>query len=157
MSAPVTIDGAEFARRGECLEGAAPLEALSRLQDVLTDTDGTVAFCLAGSVGRDGKPRIDVSVSGTVRVACQRCLQPVQIVLEGSRKLVFVPAGTLGDFEDEEEDSDYLPAEDRVSPMELVVDEILLAMPLSPRHAENECPVSLPFEAGATPDRQSLN
>lgn len=157
MSAPVSIDGAEFARRGECLEGAAPLTALPRLQDVLTDTDGTIAYRLAGRVGRDGKPSILVTVTGTVHVACQRCLQPVKIDLEGSRKLVFVPAAKLGDFEDEEEDSDYLPTEDRVSPMELVVDEILLAMPLSPRHAESECLVSLPFEAGAAPDRQSLN
>jgi len=157
MSAPVSIDGAEFARRGECLEGAAPLAALSRLQDVLTDTDGTVSYRLAGRVGRDGKPAIHVMVTGTVRVACQRCLQPVEIALQGSRRLVFVPAATLGDFEDEDEDSDYLPTEDRVSPMELVVDEILLAMPLSPRHAESECPVSLPFEAVPTPDRQALN
>lgn len=157
MSAPVSIDGAEFARRGECLEGAAPLTALTRLHDVLTDTDGSVAYRLAGSVGRDGKPCIDVTVSATVRVACQRCLQSVQFELDGARKLVFVPAATLGDFEDEEADADYLPAEDRVSPIELVVDEILLALPISPRHAENECLVSLPYEAGASPPGRALN
>lgn len=157
MSAPVSIDGVEFARRGERLEGATPLAALTRLQDLLTDTDGTVAYSLAGRVGRDGKPCINVTVSGTVRLACQRCLQPVQIHLEGSRKLVFVPAAALGDFEDEEEDADHLPAEDRVSPMELVVDEILLALPISPRHADDECLVSLPFEAGATPTGRALN
>jgi uncharacterized protein len=98
-----------------------------------------------------------VEVAGAVRVACQRCLQPVQIELEGSRKLIFVPGATLGDFEDEEDDTDYFPSEDRVSPMELVVDEILLAMPISPRHPENECLVSLPFEAGGTMGAQFLN
>jgi uncharacterized protein len=157
MSAPVTIDGAEFARREESLEGEAPLAALARLQDVLTDTDGVVSYRLAGKVRRDGKPCIEVTVAGAVRVACQRCLQPVQIDLEGSRKLVFVPGRTLGDFEDEEDDTDYLPSEDRVAPMELVVDEILLAMPIAPRHPENECLVSLPFEAVEVPGRQSLN
>jgi len=157
MSAPVSIDGAEFARQGECLEGAAPLSALARLQDLLTDTDGTVAYRLAGTVRRDGKPNIDVSVAGVLRVMCQRCLQPVELDIEGSRKLVFVPGSTLGDFDDEEEDTDYLPSEDRVSPLELVVDELLLAMPISPRHPEDACPVSLPLVAGAASSGQSLN
>jgi uncharacterized protein len=157
MSAPVTIDGAEFARREECVEGEAPLAALVRLHDVLADTDGVVAYRLAGRVRRDGKPCIDVTVAGAVRVTCQRCLQPVKIDLEGSRKLVFVPGSTLGDFEDEEEDTDYLPSEDRVSPMELVVDEILLAMPIAPRHAEHECLVHLPFETGQATGSQFLN
>jgi len=157
MSAPVSIDGAEFARREESLEGKVPLAALVRLQDVLTDTDGVIAYRLVGKVRRDGKPCIDVKVAGAVRVACQRCLQPVQLDLEGSRKLIFVPGSTLGDFDDEEDDTDYLPSEDRVSPMELVVDEILLAMPISPRHPEDQCPVRLPFEAGDAPDRHALN
>ncbi len=157
MSAPVSIDGAEFARQGECLEGAAPLSALARLQDLLTDTDGTVEYRLAGTVRRDGKPSIDVSVAGVLRVLCQRCLQPVELDIEGSRKLVFVPGSTLGDFDDEEEDTDYLPSEDRISPLELVVDELLLAMPISPRHPEDACPVSLPLVVGAASSGQSLN
>lgn len=157
MSAPVSIDGAEFARQGECLEGAAPLSTLARLQDILTDTDGTVAYRLAGTIRWDGRPSIDVSVSGALRVTCQRCLQPVELDVEGSRKLVFVPGATLGDFDDEEEDTDYLPSEDRVSPIELVVDELLLAMPISPRHPEDVCPVTLPLVAGDAFDGQSIN
>lgn len=157
MSAPVSIDGAEFARQGECLEGVAALSALARLQDFLTDTDGTVAYRLAGTVRRDGKPTIAVSVAGSLRVMCQRCLQPVQLDIEGSRKLVFVPGSALGDFDDEEDDTDYLPSEDRVSPLEVVVDELLLAMPISPRHPEDACPVKLPLVVGDDSGGQSLN
>lgn len=134
-----------------------PLVALGRLHDVLTDTDGVVTYRLAGFIRRDGKPSIGVTVAGALRVACQRCLQPVELEIEGSRKLVFVPGSTLGDFDEEEADTDYLPSEDRVAPLELVVDELILAMPISPRHPEDQCPVILPFVAGEASGGQSLN
>jgi len=157
MSALVSIDGAEFARREEQLDGAVPLSALTRLQDVLTDTEGEIRFRMKGQARRDGKPALRLSVAGSLRVECQRCLRPVEIDVESSRTLVFVPSSALAVLGDEEEDADYLPSEEHVLPVELVVDELLLAMPISPRHPEGECPEPILWVASATADGQPLN
>jgi uncharacterized protein len=136
MSAPVSIDVPEFAHRAEAMAGETPVVALPRVRELLAKPEGDVRYECVGAVRRDGKPSIRLHVAASVWMVCQRCLAPVRVDIESDRELVFVPEAALGDVADEESDADYLPLGGRVSPMELVEDELLLSLPLAPKHAD---------------------
>lgn len=151
MSAPVSIDVSDFAHRAAVMKGETPVVALARLGEFLAKPDGDVRYECVGVVRRDGKPSIRLRMAASVWMVCQRCLGPVRIDVDSDRELVFVPEAALGDVADEEADSDYLPLVGRVNPMDLIEDELLLSLPLAPKHAESdeEC-VAV---GGVEPDR----
>ena len=64
---------------------------------------------------------------------------------------VVVQAVDAAAFEDEEEDADYLPLEDAIDPLGVVEDEVLLVLPIAPRHPEGSCAASTPV-VGRAPD-----
>jgi uncharacterized protein len=82
-------------------------------------------------------PVASVSVRGSVGLICQRCLQPMTQQVDASARLALI--------EREEEAVDvpedleiFLAPEGRVSVAALVSEELLLALPLAPRHGEDE-------------------
>ena len=74
-------------------------------------------------------------VSGLVPLACQRCLEPVPCDLDVDTLLELVPEGAdLSQDELEDDTRDFLPVVRELDVAELVEDEILLALPVAPRH-----------------------
>jgi len=155
MSARASIDSLEFARAGEQLSGSVPVSELSRLADSLFDTDGNLQFELRG--GRDGRQRLrlHMTVAGSVDLQCQRCLGKLVFPVAVQTNLL-VLTGEAGGDTAELDDLDGIPAAAQTDVWSLVEDEVLLAIPLAPRHAENECspavktagePVASPFAA----------
>lgn len=139
MSAPVSIDVSDFAQRAAVMEGEIPVVALARLGEFLAKSDGSVGYRLEGVVRRDGKPSLQLHAEASLWMVCQRCLGPVEVEVDAERELVFVPEATLGDVAEEEPDSDYLPLVGRMNPTELVEDELLLTLPLAPKHSDGDC------------------
>lgn len=139
MSSAASFDAIRFALAGEELAGEVPAAGLERLASMLADPEGTILYRLKGCSRRDGKPAIALEIRGEVSLPCQRCLEPVRHHLQAERILVFVPASLLADFEDEEDDTDYLPSEESVEPLALVDEEAVLSLPMSPRHQEGGC------------------
>ena len=128
-------DAFAFARDGRVLEGTLAVEDLDRLHDLLVDIDGEVTFRLQGYKGEGGESMLHLEVSGTVPLACQRCLEAVPCDLDVDAVLELVPAGAeLSQDELEDDTRDFLPVERELDVVELVEDEILLALPVAPRH-----------------------
>jgi len=128
-------DAFVFAREGRKLEGVLAISSLDRLHDLLTEVSGEVAYRLEGSIGGRGESLLHLEVSGLLPLACQRCLEAVSFNLDVDSLLELIPVG--GDMsQDELEDDtrDFLPVERELDVMELVEDEILLALPVAPRH-----------------------
>lgn len=73
-----------------------------------------------------------------VRMQCQRCLQPVAITLAVDRRLRFVRGEEEAARLDEESDDDVLELRPREDLRCLIEDELILALPLVPRH--ERCP-----------------
>jgi uncharacterized protein len=140
MFAQPLIDSPEFARQGKELRGdVAPFE-LPRLRDVLVDQSGRVSFHLRGFVGRDDQLMLELSLDGSCRLHCQRCLEAVDFPLQLVSRLRLVE-GELEEFADEEEEFDSIAASRQLDVASLIEDELLLALPFAPRHAEGECAV----------------
>jgi uncharacterized protein len=142
---PDRIDPWRYAEAGKVLEGVMALAELPRLAPLLVE-GGEAGYRLA--FGREGGRAV---VSGEVRsrlaLRCQRCLGCLALEVDATFALAFVTgleeAGALP--------APYEPAvvvDGRVRPLELVEDELLLAVPDIPLHEDGAC--SAPVAAAAT-------
>jgi uncharacterized protein len=128
-------DAFVFARDSRVLEGTLAVAELGRLHDLLTEASGTVAWHLEGFTGTRGEPLLRLTVGGQLALACQRCLGAVAFDLDIDSLLEIVPAGAeLSQDELEDDSRDFLPVERELDVAGLVEDEILLALPVAPRH-----------------------
>jgi uncharacterized protein len=154
------IDVREFAKSGGRLAGTVAAVRLARLFDLLTDDSGSVSYDLAGRLDDDGNPRLQIDVAGRFSVRCQRCLGPVPQVIASRRELRFLSdASLLPEVADEAPDVDDLPMPAAMRVLDWVEDEILLGLPISPRHDEGGCrpppnPAAEPDAVGDKPFAQ---
>ncbi|MDO8455779.1 MAG: DUF177 domain-containing protein [Burkholderiaceae bacterium] len=70
---------------------------------------------------------------------CQRCLADVDLALEVDRSYRFVVDEATAEAQDDESEEDVLALSREFNLMELIEDELLMALPLVPRH--EVCPV----------------
>ena len=146
LANPLAVNGMRFARDAGVLERELPVSELSRLHDLLAQVSGSVSFRLEGVKGERGQAQLRVQVAGGLPLACQRCLAAVPFALAIDSLLELVPEGTdLTQDELEDDSRDFLPVAGALDMAVLIEDEILLALPVVPRH--EKC--GLPGEAEA--------
>lgn len=142
MSQQKVIDSQSFARNVETLEGRLQLADLTRLHDLLAEKSGSIQYSLQGEVGKRGELRLRLRVAGVLSLVCQRCLEPVDFPLNVDSLLELVPEGREISQDDLEDDSrDFVPSSREMNVAALVEDEVILSLPVVPRH--ERC-VSLP-------------
>jgi uncharacterized protein len=155
MSARVVIDSVEFARTGQQMSGVAPVGEFARLADSLFDAGGELKFELTGGSDSRQRLRLKLAVAGSINLQCQRCLGSLAFPVAVQANLL-VLTGEAGGETAEIDDLDGVPANAQTDVWSLVEDEILLAIPLAPRHAEEQCspavnaagkPAASPFAA----------
>lgn len=138
MSARALIDSVEFARAGEILNGSVPVSKLARLADSLFDGAGVLQFELKGARDARQRLRLHLAVDGSIDLQCQRCLGKLVYPVSTQTNLLVLTGDTAADS-GEIDDLDGVPAAADTDVWALVEDEVLLALPLAPRHAEGEC------------------
>ncbi|MCP5145696.1 MAG: DUF177 domain-containing protein [Gammaproteobacteria bacterium] len=86
-----------------------------------------------------GRRWLKGTISGRVRGICQRCLEDAEIPVQAQVDYACVKSEAQG--REFEPDHDYLlmTDEDKVPLLDLIEDEILLALPMIPRHSEEDC------------------
>lgn len=120
------------------VEFAIPLKDLPRVARELSSTEGE-ARGRARFSRQLGRPVADVSVSAEPEVVCQRCMQPMRWPLKVESRIALV-----GDYDAADRVPGglevFLVEGDSVSVRDLVDEEIMLALPQVPRHAQGtEC------------------
>jgi len=131
------IDGLEFARAEATLRGTWPIADLPRLRDALATDAGSLQYELRG--GRDGQGRLALrlTVRGTLQLACQRCLGAMPFAVEIDRELALASSQAEIDSEPLEiAGSDWILAAKEMPLRDLLEDELLLEVPVAPRHAQ---------------------
>jgi uncharacterized protein len=82
-----------------------------------------------------------------VPLLCQRCLQPFAAIVDQCTELLLARSDAeLARWDVEE--IEVVLATERLDPLTLVEDELLLSLPFSPRHADGQCEPSGPLAAG---------
>lgn len=143
------LDIQAFAQAAATLSG---LEALSAYERLLAETGGqglerTVRWEARGEQRTDasGHAQIWLHLSAQVNLplTCQRCLGPADITVRVDRSFRFVASEAQAQAEDEEAEEDVLVLSRDFSLPGLIEDELLMEMPVVPRHEACPTPVQL--------------
>jgi uncharacterized protein len=150
---PANLDIRAFARAGGQLDGQTPLSALPRLAEEQPVGDGALAsapvtWSLQGETRdvRGGAHQIwlHLKAQGQVALRCQRCLSPMVEALSVDRQFRFVADEATAMAEDDEAEEDLLVLGPAFDALALIEDELLMALPLVPRHPVCPQPLSGP-------------
>ena len=160
---PLRLDVAALAKGGERLGGTWPLETLERLAaSVLPGSAAAspaVAWHLAGELraakGSEPQVWLHASASAEVRLECQRCLKPMIEALRAERSFLFVNGEDVAAELDADSEDDVLALTRALDARELVEDELLLALPIVPRH--DVCPDPLSIVEDDLPEDEKPN
>lgn len=137
----VLPDPVRFAFDGRELSGRVALSGFGRLAELLAELTGEVAWSLSGYRGTDGKPFLRVAIHAEPVLRCQRCLSGLKWPFDRVSNLRLVRPGTpIGDDELENDEFDTIEAVPDLDVIALVEEEILLALPIAPRHEHCEPP-----------------
>ena len=130
---PPSLDLIRAARQAFDLEGRLAVKSMPRLVAALASDAGVAEFRL--QAGTDLSRRVVVSgrIDAVVELVCQRCLGPVQLKLHTEPRLAWVKTDEALAALPEEYDP-LMSAEGSVELADLVADELLLALPLVPKH-----------------------
>ena len=114
------------------------LEAATRSPD--DGFDWAVETFFDGVVGGEPRLKMNLSLKGQMHLICQRCMQPCLIEIEESRQFVFLANEALADaFPVEDDALEPLVASSQFDLLGAIEDEILLSLPLIPKHPEGAC------------------
>jgi uncharacterized protein len=75
-------------------------------------------------------------------LTCQRCLAPVEVQVDVQRSFRFVEDEEMAAVQDDDSEEDVLALSRSFDLIELVEDELLMELPIAPRH--ETCPEPLP-------------
>ena len=159
---PFRLDVAAFAKEAARLEGRWPLRRLLRLQEASHsearpgEADEVVWQARGESVpvsGAPSQPWLHLKASCRIALVCQRCLGAVVALLKVERSFLFVHGEDAAAQLDADSEDDVLALTRALDLHELVEDELLLALPLVPRHAV--CPEPLPWGADSDAPAES--
>ena len=144
---PTHLDVKAFAHAARTLAGQAPLSEFQRL---IQETQGLGAGNALNWLAR-GELQIDeagaeqvwlhLTIDTCLPLTCQRCLGPVDIVVAIQQSFRFCDSEEAAAAQDAEAEEDVLVLSPAFDLRELIEDEVLMALPLVPRH--ETCPVDV--------------
>ncbi len=133
MSAPLpeTVDAWRMVTARRSFQGTLPIAAMSRLKDSLASTDGHVDYELEFGKDGFGIAFVHVQASASLVLTCQRTLEPFVLPVAIDRQLGLIvreedEAGLPPGYEP------LLTADGHIEPLEVIEDELLLALPVVP-------------------------
>lgn len=135
---PKFIAPLKLAAAGGRLEGELPLAAMRRLASLLSTSQGSVAVALTGGIDEQGILFIAGHLETVVQMTCQRCMESMRVPLSVDFRLGLVQS---------ESQCNSLPrayepllvSEGDIVLSELVEDELILVLPIVPRHEDVSC------------------
>lgn len=149
---PERLDVAGLALVNGRLQGSDLLQKYKRLTQEVSGDTADLSVKIKVEWQAQGDQGVQVEGSGAapqvwlhlqakthVPQVCQRCLADVNLALEVDRSYRFVADEATAEALDDESEEDVLALSREFNLMELIEDELLMALPLVPRH--EVCPV----------------
>jgi uncharacterized protein len=135
---PDLFDPLEFAEKKRRIRASLPLAEMDRLRGSLTTSDGCAEVDL--SFGKFGRlPSISGTISANLQLECQRCLESIDWPVEESVSIALVASIDEVELLPEQFEPLVVAAGELVAFVDIVQDELLLAIPVIPRH--NNCQI----------------
>lgn len=146
---PEYVDPYRFAEQSLHLDGAVKIVDMHRLnasRPFISDDERALVNLHFG-VDEQGMTYLKGHVDANLSLQCQRCLEPFKYEIISDFTL-----GIIKSMEEEKALPDlYEPAmvhEGQLALRELIEDELILNLPIIPRHEPDQCHVTLPLSNG---------
>lgn len=150
-NAPNNVDIRSLALSSRQLAGSEPLAGYPRLAaDVLPGGGQALLrwealFDMRSDASGAPQPWMHLTVSVNLLLTCQRCLGAAAVPVVVDRLFRFVASEDVAELEDEAADEEVLNLDKQFRLRDLIEDEVLMAMPLVPRH--EACPGNVQLSA----------
>ena len=148
---PRRLDVQAFARAQGVLEGGWSAAELTRLQEDQQAAEAAEPLAVAWSargmwhqpLGGLPETRLHLQAWATVWQTCQRCLGAMPLPLSVDRTFRFVADEDQAAALDDDSEEDVLALDHTWDLAELVEDELIMALPIVPRHEVCPAPLAL--------------
>lgn len=131
---PKEIDPFRFAHNGIQISGEIPVSKMTRLSEMLYDDSGTVAVAMQFDIDTTGTPFMRGEFSVTVNLLCERCMEAMQHSMHITTELALVRHEGKIEGLAEQYEPWILNDVKQVDPAQVVEDELILALPIVPKH-----------------------
>lgn len=150
---PKKVDPRKLAEREVRIQGLASIDGMPRLKSYLVDSsEGDISVDLLFSLDQQRIRTVTGSAEGRVQMACQRCLEPVEVTVQASFNLAIAPseevAKTLPRYYDP-----LVVEEEDVELWSVVEEELILNLPVVPYH--DDCSIQTSFGEAAPEDEKA--
>jgi len=146
---PIEIDPFRLAKQGLILEGKLSLSTMPRLADVLENTDADIDVKMHFDINAIlGTPTMVGRFKGALPLICERCSQEMSFELDVHCKLAIMNVEKSIEGLAEEYDPWVIENSDPVLLRSIVEEELILAIPLVPKHKHSCLPAEAWFAKG---------
>lgn len=161
---PDRLDVRAFAQNAAQLDGEIPLSKLERLAQDLYRREAdlaskTVHWQASGEsvavTGGAAQSWLHLSLQAQVPLQCQRCLQEISHEVDEHLSFRFVKDEAEANAQDDDAEEDLLVASKQFNLLELIEDEMLMALPYVPTH--EVCPVPVKLQVSSEEYEAALN
>lgn len=146
MELPQLVDPIECLQQQRVFEGTVDSTKLPRLSEVLSEPNHAIPYLLTFSRDTHGRYLVTCSIATTLQVVCQRCAGPLDLAVEVDSTLCVIADDKLAEKLPQSYEPLVTTDAGMFSPLEVIEEELLLAIPMIPRHDETDCPVNLSNE-----------
>jgi uncharacterized protein len=152
---PEQIDPLRLAEAGARLCGQLPVTRLARLRPLLSQPEGEIEVTADFGIDEQATRWMHLQAHAALPMICQRCMGPMTVTVNADTTLAFLTseseAQRLGNRYEP-----YLLSAGKTSLMEMVEDELLLRMPMIPKHeGPQACTGAEPAPEKDEADRES--
>ena len=152
MDDPCLLDPSHISAKPLVFKGRFVPADLERLEGSIADERGELRYEITAALDRRRRKSVSCIIEGFVFLICQNSLEAFRHEISINDRLILVDDESgLPSVEEEDENEDYVVADEPLDVRDLVEDAVLLSLPMVPRKPGLEDPV----KAGGEQPRQS--
>ncbi|MCZ6475262.1 MAG: YceD family protein [Gammaproteobacteria bacterium] len=128
-----------LADREAVLSGEIELRQLTRLREILHSDRGSIQTSLKFHRHAHSAVTVELTFTTAVELICQRCLEPLVQEVSEQVSLTLLEPGSM-DGEIAKQNEAVVLKDGKLNPAALLEDELILSLPIIPRHTKiDEC------------------
>jgi len=146
-----------LADREAVLSGEIELRQLTRLREIVHSAPGSIRTNLKFHRQANSFVTVDLTFETALELICQRCLEPLVQDVSEQVSLMLLEPGSMS-REVAKEDEAVVLTDGKLNPAALLEDELILSLPIVPRHTEiDECGnIAQALQAVASEERSGI-
>ena len=140
---PEYVDPFRLAEQGVILSGVAPLTEMNRLKPSLSKESALASVRLQFGMDEQGVCFVNGHLEAVLILECQRCMEPFEYAI-----ITDFALGVVRTVEESKQlPEQYDPAlvqDGQLALRDLIEDELILNLPIIPKHAPESCRLTFP-------------